>query len=528
MSIFDRFASRATGEQEKKPLSPAPHRRLLTELDAAGEAAKAQYPNDSKTVDDFVAFLKGVCKTRRKKAPDGDPKPIKAEARFYLSKDRMSAYACLFPPENNGEEMALEEFLDDMHFEGIHYGILQEEIRQEFERGYLRIFPVARGSLPQAGEDGKVTELFRRRRNMCLEVQDEQQVDFSQDVQPQPIRKGTVICLIQPPKAGTDGMDVTGQKLPCPQPIDVDIPQGENTAVIRDGQALAASVDGILYIENDQFCIHEQKIIDGDLNQFQGKLEISGNLYIGGNVDGGADIEASGDIVINGKIGQARVTSIGGTIRVQQGIYGTKDKTFLSAARQVQSPVVEWAKIDAGDSVISEMISNSTICCNGTVCVLTGRGMIAGSQIQAGNSILCLRIGNLAGDRSRFSVGYPPHTPESWNRVKAELAEVQSTINKLWTTITDLRKRGSRISEMEKSVLARLIEQRDLYDEKREALTTELNALNEVLAKKSKGRIQCEKLHPFLDVQIGRLTEEITAAEENCNIHAVENRIFLK
>lgn len=219
-------------------------------------------------------------------------------------------------------------------------------------------------------------------------------------------------------------------------------PQGKNTVLSRGGQALTASVDGILYIENDQFCIHEQKIIDGDLDHFQGTLQISGNLYIGGNVDGGVNVEASGDIVINGKMGQAHVTSKGGTILVQQGIYGTKGKTFLSAARQVQSPVMEWAEIGAGTSVISRTISNCEICCEGTVYAMTGRGMIIGSLIRTGDSILCLRIGNLAGGRCQFSVGYPPHSPETWNRIKSELVEVQATIKKLWATITDLRKKG--------------------------------------------------------------------------------------
>ena len=528
VSIFDRFVSKAAGEPEKKPFSPAPYRRLLSELDETGEDAKEQYPDDSKLVDDFVRILKQTCKTRRKRAPDGGFQPVKAEASFFLSEDRMSAYACLLPPEDNGDGITLEEFLADMHYEGIHHGILQEEIQQAFSCGYLRIFPVARGTLPQAGEDGKVTELFQRHNNLSLEVQMEGQTGFRQDVPLQPIRKGTVICLIRPPRPGIDGMDVTGQKLPSPQVAGAYVPQGVNTAVSKGGQTLTASVDGILYIKNDQFCIHEQKIIDGDLIQFQGTLQILGNLYIGGNVDGGVVIEASGDIVINGKVGQARVTSIGGTIRVQQGIFGTKDKTFLAAARQIQSPVVEWAEINAGDSVITEMISNSTIYCDGTVYAMSGRGMIAGSLIQAGDSILCLRIGNLAGDRNRFSVGYPPHSPETWNRVKTELAEAQSTIQKLWTTISDLRRKGTRISELEKSVLDQLVEQRDLYNAKRESLTVELNALNEVLAKKSKGKIQCEKLYPFLDVQIGRLTEEITTIEENCNIHALENRILLK
>lgn len=528
VSIFNRFVSGETGGQERKTFPTTPYRRMSSELDASGKEMKAQYPEDSRTVDAFVGKLKETCRARYKKALDGNMAPMKAEARFFLSEDRMTAYACLLQPENGGDGISFGDFLEDMHYEGINYGILQEDIQREFELGYLHIFPVARGKLPQMGEDGKVTELFQRRRNMRLEVQNGSEVDFGQDVQLQPIRKGTIICLIRLPRAGTAGMDITGQELPSPQVADAAVPQGKNTEISRGGQALTASVDGILYIENDRFCIHEQKIIEGDVDQFQGTLQVSGNLYIEGNVDGGVVIEASGDIVINGKMGQARVTSTGGTIRIQQGIYGTEGQTSVTAACQVQSPVMEWAQIDAGTSVIAETISNSTIRCGSTVYAMTGRGMIVDSQIRAGDSVLCLRIGNLAGGRSYFSVGYPTRVPETWERLRSELTEVQSTLEKLWKSITKLRKKGTRISDGEKMVLEQLVEQRDIYVEKREALTAELRNVNKALDRKSKGRIRCETLHPFLHVQIGRLTEKITTVEENCNIHMEENHIFLK
>ena len=200
----------------------------------------------------------------------------------------------------------------------------------------------------------------------------------------------------------------------------------------------------------------------------------------------------------------------------------------MSAGHQVQAPVMECAEINAGTGVIAEMISNSTICCDGSVCALGGRGMIAGSTIQAGGSILCLRIGNLAGGESRFSVGYPPHSSESWSQLKAGLTEVQSTIKKLWTTISELRKKGNRISDMEKSVLNQLVVQRNLYVEKREDLTVEVGELDKILDKKSAGRIRCEKLYPVLTVQIGKVTEEITAGAEDCNIHISGNKIALR
>ncbi len=528
VSILDRFVPKEAGEPGIKPFHSTPYRRMLTELEESGNELKEQYPDDSKTVENFIRALKEACRARYKKALDGNVEPMKAEARFFLAEDRMCAYACLLRPENGGDDITLEEFLGDLRYEGICYGVLREDIEREFDLGYFRIFPVSRGKPPLAGEDGKVTELLQRRRNMSVEVQNGSQVDFEEDPQLQPIRKGTVICLIRAPRAGSDGMDVTGQELPSPQPAAACVPQGKNTVIGRGGQALIAGVDGILYMENDQFCIHEQKIVDGDMEQFQGTLRVSGNLYIGGNVDGGVEIEASGEIVINGKMGEARVTSTNGTIRVQKGVYGTKGKTFLAAACQVQSPVMEWVEIDGGTSVIAETISNSVIRCGGTVYVMSGRGMIVDSQIRAGDSILCRRVGNLAGGRSRFSVGYPPHIPESWERTREELAEVQETLKKLWDSITGLRKKGARISEAEQSLLERLVEQRDLYFERQEALVTELKSLNKALEKKSKGRVRCEKLYPLLDIQIGRLTEEITSEEEDCDIHAEVSRIFLK
>lgn len=527
LALFDRLVPRGTGEQKRKLFAPAPCMNKFSELDETSREAKEQYPDDVKIVDEFTWVLKQTCKARYKKALE-EQQPLKAEARFFLAEDRMSAYACLLPPENKGDEITLDEFLEDMHYEGINFGILQEQVKQEFEAGYLHIFPVARGKLPQEGQDGKVTELFQRRRNMGLEVQNASQVDFGEDVPLQPIRKGSVICLIRLPRAGTDGMDVTGQTLPCPKTVRARIPQGENTIINRGGQALTAGVDGILYIENDQFCIHEQKIIDGDLDQFQGTLRISGNLYVGGNVDGGANIEASGDIVINGRVGRARVTSTGGTIRVQRGIYGASGKTFLKAAGQVQSPVVEQAVLTVGTSVITETILNSEVQSGGTVYVMSGRGMIVDSVIRAGDSILCQRAGNLAGGRNQFSVGYPPEVPENWKRVKAELADVQATFEKLWETTTGLRRKGSRMSGEEQELLERLLEQRGLYAEKREALAGELKELNAVLSKKTKGRIRCEKLFPLVEVQIGRVAETITTEEELCEIHAADNKIFLR
>lgn len=528
MSIFERFVQKETSKPKSDSYPSVSRREVSSLLEAAAREAKSIYPEDSRTIDAFASTLRAEYRARYKASMDGTMEPMKAEARFFLSGDHMTAYACLFQPENGGEGMTMEDFMADMHYEGINYGILQEEVTRGFRRGYFHIFKVAQGTHPTSGENGSVTEHFQRRRNVKLEAQNGDQVDFSQDVQLQPIRRGTVICSIQLPTPGTDGVSVTGEVTPCEQAMPAEVPRGKNTVISSDGKALLAWVDGILYIDDDLFCIHEQKIIEGDLKHFHGTLKISGNLYIGGDVDEGVDINASGDIVINGKLGKARVNSMGGTIRVQKGIYGTEGETFLSADGQVQSPDIEWAEIEAGASVIAESVLNSKIHCGGTVYVMTGRGIIASSDIWAGDSVLCLRIGNQAGGLSRISVGYPPHIPEQWEQLRTELAQVQSTVDMLWKHIIELRNKGQRISDGERSVLEQLLVQRELYTKRREEIMAELRAVNKELDKKSRGRIRCEKINPSLDVQIGRFSEKITTIEEGCNIRVEDSRILMK
>lgn len=528
MSIFDRLVQKETSKPKSDASASVSRREASSLLDTAAKEAKEIYPEDCKTVSAFATALKAEFRARRKASLEGTMEPMKAEAQFFLSDNHMKAYACVLQPENGGEGLTLEEFKADMHYEGLNYGILEEEVARGFKRGYFHIFKVAQGTYPTPGEDGQIIEHFQRRDDVKLEPQNGGEVDFSQDFQLQPIRKGTVICSIQPPKPGTDGVSVTGEITPCEQPFQPEVPRGRNTIVSGDGKALMAWVDGILYMENGLMCIHEQKIFEGDLKHFQGTLEISGNLYIGGDVDEGVNINASGDVVINGILGKARVNSMEGTIRVQKGIFGTEGETFLSAGRQVQSPNIEQAEIEAGASVISESILNSKIHCGGTVYVMTGRGIIASSNIWAADSVLCQRIGNQSGGLSRISVGYPPHIPEQWAQLKDELAQAQSTIELLWKHIIELRNKGHRISDTEQAVLEQFLVQRDLYTQKREELLAEFKVVNKELDKKSRGRIRCEKINPTLDVQIGRLSEQIITIEEGCNIRVEDSRILIQ
>ena len=88
MSLFDRLISRGTGEQKGKPFLSNPHTKLVSELDAAIKKAKEQYQGDAATIDAFAHALKEHYKARCKETAEDQP-PMKAEARFFLSHERV-------------------------------------------------------------------------------------------------------------------------------------------------------------------------------------------------------------------------------------------------------------------------------------------------------------------------------------------------------------------------------------------------------------------------------------------------------
>ena len=71
------------------------------------------------------------------------------------------------------------------------------------------------------------------------------------------------------------------------------------------------------------------------------------------------------------------------------------------------------------------MIVNSTIHCDGTAYAMTGRGMITGSLIRAGD----LHAGNLTGSRNRFSVGYPSFLKVQIGKLTQEIATEEENCN---------------------------------------------------------------------------------------------------
>lgn len=522
MAIFDRFIRKPEEEKENRATLSAWTRQTLSELnentdrgrDASGEVK---------------AFYKQIEQKLRGEASRAgrSEESRNAGVLLSLSEDHLRAYLCLLPPRNGGADISHDELDAQLRYAGIVSGIRKDRLHRAVEeREYAKILLAAQGSVPTEGSDGSLAELFPHDEAPNLTLPDDATVDFRKTDFVHPVRAGDVLCRIVPPVPGHDGAEVTGRAIPCQSVSEVKIPMGEGTALSSDGRELTASCDGILYSKDGLFCVQPMHVVTGSLSAAAESVDVSGGLLITGDVKGGASARASGDIIVAGSVLDGSVTSAGGCIRVQKGVRGVEGVTVLRAAGQIQVASAENAELRAGASVIAEVLSDCRVVSGRTVSVLGGMGLLAGGYVQAEKRILCVQLGNIGGSLTRLAVGCTPEAVQDWEINKKELERVQQVMDKLWDNIASLKKLG-KLNDEQKSLLTKLQEQRNLYDEKRHDLRALREGLRQQLHGSASGRVQCKELHPIVEVQIGEHHAEIRTQEHNLNIHATDTDIAL-
>ncbi len=512
MSIFDYFHKPEEDGEDRRGA-----RVTLSAFAANIEQDKQRYPEDSAAIDRVYEVLKAKYKGRAELGGEN------AEAFFFLSEDRLRAYACIFPPRAGGADVNMQGFLTRMGYEGISHGILKQELRRGVDReNYCHVFPIARGSAPADGHDGAITELLARRKAPGFDAPDEAVIDFDPD-ELIPVHAGDAICAIRPPEPGQDGMDVTGQSLPCRPGANASVPMGGNTRVSEDGLALNAAADGLLFYADGLFHVLPCAVLDG-LEGEGGALRLEGNVCVAGDVSGGASLEASGDVFICGGVRDALVCSGGGSIRVQQDV---QDGAALRAARQIQARGIDHAAAEAVGSVFAQTITDSTVSSGGTVNALGGDGIIAGGSLQAMRRVLCRRIGAPGTSQTRVMVGCDPQIVAEWEQNKRASAENQKVMDKLWQHIGALRRTEVWLNDEQKQLLQTLLEQRTLYEQKRDALKQEQEVLREQMRAARHGRIRCHELYPVLEIRLGERTAQVKTREMECDIHLREDNAVL-
>lgn len=439
--------------------------------------------------------------------------PLDYSLNLYISQDKMTAFGCVFAPILGGRHMSVEKLEEDIILEGINFGLCYKDMEQvASERQYFKIFVVARGTYPIAGMDGRIIDYIERHEKFSVEANNEEIVNFDRPEIFYHIKKGEVICRIEPKKEGIDGSNVVGGAIPASEGVPAKIPKGQNTVLSSDSSVLLAGRDGHIFYQDGAFCIESSLIIEGNLDGSVSTLEFMENITIIGDVADGVSITAKGDVMIGGKVGAAEIRA-GGNIYIHNGMDG-KQQGRLVADGSIKCRILANAKVFAHRNIYADSILQCDVTTPESVYVKGGKGILAGGITRAGKCLEARRIGNKSGRINLLFIGNSKFLMEI-ERKESRISEIDENLEKISKILARLKNDFAK-DKVEAS--NRLRQQRGLYLAEKKDLTEQIEEIYLDQAGKGNCYVKAESILPHTIVDYLGKKLAIKEPKDNCKI----------
>lgn len=431
---------------------------------------------------------------------------LDAECECYLSKDKMVAWAFMFPPVGQGQELSPSALGKAMEQEGITTGILPQAITKVAKGNcYFDLIPVAVGTPAVEGTDGQLIEYFAREVVQEVKIDEDGQADYRSLNYVQLVEADDVICDIVPSVEGESGVRVDGKVVEPKKVKTVRPPKGPNTHLSEDGLHLIASRAGHLEYERDAFTVRPVLEISGDVDYSTGNVDFPGDVHIHGDVRENFAVHAKGSIFIDGLV-EAATVEAGGDLVISRGVVGD-ERALLRSQGTVRVKYLESCNVYASGAVHADCIVTSNVYCDDTVSVISGRGSIIGGNLVATNAIRARMIGARSGRITELTLGTTPCMQNELEEIDREMEDIQQQRIRNQKDIEYLQlggaqgENGIRLSKAQVKRSALELQQTELI-ERREAIIGRKVDL-------SKCCVECEMAYPITKISVGACTQTV-------------------
>lgn len=433
-------------ELRRKEYGYLPQPRLV--LDEDGVLSEEVVQREGKRAKTFLTSVcaarlkeatgKGKRKTGNKKKQEDDleedegPPPLDAQVCFFLSVDKLYAWALVLPPVHGGFELSRDILCDAMVMEGVTFGVdarLVDRLSHD-DRKYFTLFLIAKGKPAFDGKNGNIVEHFPREVQRILEVDDYNQVDYTALNLIHNVKQGEEICRLIRPTEGEPGRTVLDEVIPAKGGVEVPLPKGRNTEISEDELSLVASISGHVEFTGRSFQVKPVLDIAGDVDFSTGDINFLGDVNIAGDVLSGFTVRAMGNIHVDGVLEAGCSVEAGGDLVVVKGILG-EGETLIRSHRSVFSKYIENATLHVRENLQTDCIINGNIYCDGEVVVKSGRGTIIGGRIWAAKKIAANVIGAPSECRNIIVLGGTPCANFEREQLRKEMKELEVELEKL-------------------------------------------------------------------------------------------------
>lgn len=374
--------------------------------------------------------------------------PVEQESyQLDVSDDFMTVTARFYPPSETGKRMPMEEFLRDLSFKKIIFGLNMGAMQEHFQEGdYCKDIVVAQGKPPRHGKDAEIQYFFNTDPHAVPTLKEDGSVDFFNLNTINHCKKGDLLAKIIPEDAGSPGLNVAGAQIKPRAVKRAALKFGKNVALSEDRMSITSEVNGCVSLVDGQVFVTDLYVVE-NVDNSTGNIEFEGSVQINGNVCSGFCVKAKGNVIIKGVVEGATVLAEG-DIAITKGMNGM-NKGRLEAGGNIITKFLENANASARGYVSAESILHSKVTAGSEINVTGKYGFITGGHACAGFKVSAKNLGANLGATTIVEVGVNPKLKEEYQAMQEELLEIQKAIQKtqpILINFAEKRAKGANFS----------------------------------------------------------------------------------
>lgn len=362
-----------------------------------------------------------------------DGRMLSVEPTVQIDADAMQARIDVFARSHEGGAIDPEQIVATLQACGVVEGIDRAAIAEAVQAAarsdttQAQVI-VARGRPVLAGRDAQLA--IQHRGNTVGQLRPHGRIDFHERDYPWNVDAGETIGMFLAARAGEDGVNVRGERLPAPPVADL-TPQLEGVACAAHGK-LSAEHDGALFVHGNRLTVTELLAVAGDVGVATGNVDTRTPVHVKGHVAPGFAIRSQKDVIIEHNIEDASVRAGGGLV-VKGGIRGRGSR--VQVPHDVQAGFIENAEVFAnGDILVRASVINSELCANGAI-VVGGRqsrqGSVIGGCLRARQRIEAVVLGAPSHPRTQLIVGIDSALRERLDEIAGRLEAARHELEQL-------------------------------------------------------------------------------------------------
>lgn len=364
---------------------------------------------------DFKETITGFAPNTREIKEDG--------ITIYIPEDGLTAWMVKTRAAPPG--MTLDTLKEIIEQNGIIYGAVDDETLKSFLAASPdpdNRFQLAGGLPPVPGEDAQIFYLFEKDYLSPGKVAENGSIDYRNRGEIPFVRAEAVLAEKIPPTTGRDGVNVFGDIVEAPMPMDVDIICGTGAALSEDRLKAVSTLNGYPKLGQDGvLSVSDAHVIRGDVDFTTGHIKFNKNVFITGSVKAGFKVDARDVVAMAVDGGQINAR---GDVAVANGI----TDAAITARGRVSAGFVHRSTISCmGNVEVGKEVVESDILLEGTFEMT--RGKLYASSVSARCGAKIYQIGSVKTVPSTIIVGGSPYITSELRRINRQIETFQARLD---------------------------------------------------------------------------------------------------